>query len=57
MTSRQWTMLEVEVQVALLNAISPEHARRIDRRASKIRRRWRNREMVEFGVVDLGGEA
>jgi hypothetical protein len=50
-------MLEVDIEAALLLAESPEHVRRIRRLGSRIRRRWRHRELVECGMADFGGEA
>lgn len=56
MTRREWTMFEVSVQAALLNAETPERIRLIRRRAARLRRRWRDRELAEHGYRDLGGE-
>jgi hypothetical protein len=50
-------MLEVSIEAALLNAETPEHVRLIRRRGARIRRRWRERELVDLGYRDLGGES
>lgn len=57
MTSRQWLLLELDIEAALQLAESASRIRAVRRLAVRIKRRWRQFELLELLQLDLGGES